>query len=123
MRILPGIAACFLAGMLSAAPQDTQKPTPHPDKLDESAERKAQESGAIFGKIKGIEAGQKIVIEVDKGKDRTYNLADPKRSVNVAEDLAVGDRVKVLESENKSVQIVRAVTDSPGTEGERSRKR
>ena len=42
--------------------------------------------------------------------DRTYNLRDAKATVRVAEGLAVGTPVKVLETEvkgNRSVDIVR----------------
>ena len=73
----------------------------------------------VSGVIKELKGGQKIVIQVDNAPDKTYNLSDKNRTISVAETLAVGDRVKIMESkETKGVQIVR---DVKADQGERSR--
>jgi hypothetical protein len=76
---------------------------------------------AIYGRIKEVKDKQKIVIAVDNAPDKTYNLADAKTNVTLADALAVGDPVKVLETERdgrKSVQIARDTAHQ-----ERARKR
>ena len=122
MRHFQLLSVLMLSGALFAGAQDAQGPTPQPDKIDTKAVDSNKNTDAIYGRIKNVTTGQKIVIEVDKGKDKTYNLADPKAVVRVAEGLAVGDPVKVLESKtkgNRSVDIVRNV--DAGTGQQRSR--
>lgn len=78
-----------------------------------------------YGRIKDVKAGQKIVIAIDGAPDKTYNLADAQKAIKVAEDLAVGDPVKVVESGKKgakSVQIVRDIRpDAEKRDQQRSR--
>src|SRR4051794_14955656 len=110
MRIYPALSSLALAAGLCAGQQaQTSNPTPKPDQV---AAQAANDAGAVYGTIKDVKAGQKIVIDVDKGKDRTYNLASTRTGVTVAEGLAVGDKVKIVESGkkgSKTVQIVRDV--------------
>jgi hypothetical protein len=116
MKILNAILSAIVAAGFCTA---QQAPSPHPDHV-------AQESmnvKGVYGKIKDVKTGDKIVIAVDKGKDRTYSLADPKKTVSIAEGLSVGDKVKIIESGkgDKSVQIVRDVRDNAGQGGQRAR--
>jgi hypothetical protein len=107
----------LLAAGLCIGQQQGQTPNPTPTPQEVTAEAAQNNDGAVFGTIKDVKAGQKIVVDVDKGRDRTYNLADPKRTVTLAEGLAVGDKVKIIESgkkDNKSVQIVRDVRNETG---------
>jgi hypothetical protein len=116
MRIHQAIlAAAATVGLCLAQ----QAPTPRPDEVKQDA---ANVKG-VFGAIKDIKKGNKVVISVDNGKDRTYSLTDAKVTVSLAEDLAVGDKVKVIESATrggKSVQIVRDVRDESGQERART---
>jgi hypothetical protein len=117
MRIHQAFAASVLAAGLCIAQQQGQTSNPTPTPHGVAAEAAQNDDGAIFGTIKDVKAGQKIVIDVEKGRDRTYDLADPKRTVTVAEGLATGDKVKIIESgrkDNKSVQIVRDVRNETG---------
>ena len=101
--------------------QEAQRPTPQPDSIDTKAVDSKKNTDAIYGRIKNVTSGQKIVIEVDKAPDKTYNLADPKRTVRVAEGLAVGDSVRVLESKTKGVEAVDIVRNVGGDTEQRSR--
>lgn len=117
MKIYEAMAAAALTAGLCFAQQG---PTPQPEQV----EAEAANVQGVYGKIKDVKAGDKIVIEVEKGRDRTYSLADPKKTISVADGLAIGDKVKIVESgrrSNKSIQIVRDVRDGSGESGERSR--
>ena len=119
------VFASFL--LVSSPPATTQQnktATPTPDGV--AAEAASDKSGNVtYGRIKQVQAGQKIVISVENGKDQTYNLSSPRTGISVAEGLAVGDAVKILESKQKnarSVQIVRDVRPDAGqTEHQRGR--
>jgi hypothetical protein len=113
----------MLSGAVFAGAQEAQNPTPQPDKIDTKAVDSNKNTDAVYGRIKNVTTGQKIVIDVDKGRDKTYNLADPKVTVRVAEGLAVGDPVKVLESKtkgNRAVDIVRNVDANSGHQRSRA---
>lgn len=117
MRNIAMIAGLILTSGFVVTAQETQNPTPRPDQIDTTRPEKATEVEAVHGKIKEVRAGEKIVIDVDNAPDKTYNLADEKRTVRVAEGLAIGDPVKVLESDvegNKAVEIVRDVSSERG---------
>jgi hypothetical protein len=92
------------------------KKLPPPDQSGaEQADKRTKDTEVVYGRIKEVKAGQKIVIQVDKAPDRTYNLMDKERIIHVSEDLAVGDPVKVLVAKRtKSVQIVRDSRRSAG---------
>jgi hypothetical protein len=98
------------AGVFAPA-QQSQQPTPKPGQIDSTRPEKANDdTEAVYGRIKDVKAGERIVVQVNNAPDKTYNLNDAKKTVRLAEGLAVGDRVKVLESEvkgNHSVQIER----------------
>jgi hypothetical protein len=119
--------ACFVALVLSGsfcpAAQDTSKPAS--DHAAQAENRAGKDDGGSFGRIKEVKAGQKIVIQIDGAPDKTYNLADAQKTITIAEGLAVGDPVKVLETDKrgvKSVQIVRDVRpDAQRRDQERSR--
>jgi hypothetical protein len=119
MRTLALLAGTLLIGSSSALPQEAGKPTP------DQVIKTTKDDGATYGKIKDVKKGDKIVIAVDGAPDKSYSLGDPKRSITVAEDLAVGDPVKVLETNDKkgakSVQIVRDVR--PEARGDQQRSR
>jgi hypothetical protein len=83
---------------------------------DQTAERaRTREDARVevtYGRIKHLTAERRIVVEVDNKVDKAFDLRDKNTSVRVAADLAVGDRVKVMESETagkKHVEIVRNV--------------
>ena len=117
MRHFQLLSALVLSSAVFLGAQEAQSPTPTPDKIDTKAVDENKNTDAIYGKIKNVTTGQKIVIDVDKGRDKTYNLADPKVTIRVAEGLAVGDSVKVLENKtkgNRSVDIVRNVDANAG---------
>ena len=97
-----------------------QGTTPRPEQIPADA---SQVKG-VYGTIKEVKSGDKIVIKVENGKDRAYRLSDPKRRVSVAEGLAIGDKVKIIESgdkADKSVQVVRDVRNDGGQSGQRTR--
>jgi hypothetical protein len=107
------MAAAVLATGLCFAQQG---PPPQPAQVAAEA---ANVKG-VTGTIKEVKDKDKIVISVDKGKDRTISLADPKMKVDVAEGLAVGDKVKIIESGKKNSKTVQIVRDVAGGE-QRSR--
>ena len=107
MRFHKAMCIALLAGGLVFAGQGT---TPKPDRIEE----RAANVDGVYGTIKKVTLGKEIVIAVDNAPDKTYNLADPKQAVSVAEGLAIGDKVKVVESrkkDGKTIQIVRDVRD------------
>jgi hypothetical protein len=109
----------LVAGSLSAPAQQAKSPTPDPDQVLSAKTEKSADIDLVYGKIKELKGGQRIVIQVDNAPDKTYNLADKDRTITVADALGIGDRVKVMESkETKGVQIVR---DVKADQGERSR--
>jgi hypothetical protein len=125
MRISQALAASIVTVGLCVAQQGQQgqasNSTPTPEQV--TAQAANSDDGAVFGTIKDVKAGQKIVVDVDKGRDRTYNLADAKMTVTVADGLAVGDKVKVIESgkkDSKTVQIVRDIRGETGSQRSRA---
>ena len=117
MRHFQLLSALVLSSALFVGAQEAQNPTPRPGNIDTKAVDEKKHTDAIYGKIKNVTNGQKIVIAVDNGLDKTYSLADPKVTVRVAEGLLVGSPVKVLETEvkgNRSVDIVRNVDANAG---------
>lgn len=118
MKLSQTICAAVLATALVFAQQG---PTPQPGQV----EAQAANVQGVYGKIKDVKEGDKIVVDVENGKDRSYSLAtDPKTTVSVAEGLAIGDKVKIIESKQKgrkSVQIVRDVREDARGHGERAR--
>ena len=113
------LLSLVVAGSLSVPAQQAKSPTPQPDDVLSAKTEKSADVDLVYGRIKELKGGQKIVIQVDNAPDKTYNLAGKDKAVTVADALAVGDRVKVMESkETKGVQIVR---DVKADQGERSR--
>jgi hypothetical protein len=105
-----GVLSLLIASSLAAPAQQTKSPDPKPDEVLKAATEKSDDVELVYGRIKELKGGQRIVIQVDNAPDKTYNLADKDRTITVADALAIGDRVKVLESkETKGVQIVRDV--------------
>jgi hypothetical protein len=122
MRHFALLSALVLTSAVFAGAQEAQGPTPQPDQIDTKAPEKAKNADAVYGRIKTVTTGQKVVIDVDKGRDKTFNLADSKVVVRIAEGLAVGDPVKVIETKTKgnhTVDIVRN-TESGGEQRSRS---
>ena len=122
MRHFALLSALVLTNAVFAGAQDAQGPTPQPGQIDTKAPEKAKNADAVYGKIKAVTAGQKVVIDVDKGRDKTFNLADSKVAVRLAEGLAVGDPVKIIETKakgNHTVDIVRNV-DAGGEQRSRT---
>ena len=112
MRNLQLLSVLILGSAVFAGAQESQRPTPQPGAIDTKAAEKNKNTDAVYGRIKTVTTGDKIVIAVDNAPDKTYNLRDPKVTVRVAEGLEAGAPVKVLESEvkgNRSVDIVRNV--------------
>ena len=119
MRNLQLLSVLILGSAVFAGAQESQRPTPQPGAIDTKAAEKNKNTDAVYGRIKTVTTGDKIVIAVDNAPDKTYNLRDSKVAVRVADGLEAGAPVKVLESEvkgNRSVDIVRN-TDG----GQRSR--
>ena len=118
MRNLQLLSVFILGSAVFAGAQESQRPTPQPGAIDTKAAEKNKNTDAVYGRIKTVTTGDKIVIAVDNAPDKTYNLRDSKVTVRVAEGLEAGAPVKVLESEvkgNRSVDIVR------NTDAQRSR--
>lgn len=117
MRHVALLSALILANTFVAGAQEPQGPTPTPGQIDTKAVDEADKNtDVVYGTIKNITGGQKIVIDVDKGRDKTYSLADKKALVRVADGLVVGDPVKVLEAKvkgNRTVDIVRNAEAAP----------
>ena len=102
------LVALLFAGAFGATAQQSASPAPRPDQVLAAEPEHGKDVNVVYGRIKELKGGQKIVIHVDNAKDKTYNLADRDRAVTVAEALAVGDPVKVIEAKTtKAVQIVR----------------
>src|SRR5262245_36805633 len=113
------VLSLLVTSALSVPAQQTKSPDPQPDQVLKAATEKSDGVDLVYGRIKELKSGQKLVIQVDNGPDKTYNLTDKDRNIKVADALAVGDRVKVMESkESKGVQIVR---DVKAEQGQRSR--
>jgi hypothetical protein len=104
MRILSTFA---LATALAATPAAMAQ---NPQQEERTRERSDAEVKVIYGKLKELTKGTKIVIALENSPDREYSFNDPKTSVNVAEGLALGDHVRITESkrgENRHVEIAR----------------
>ena len=122
MRVVALLALVLTGGLLAPAQQPASPAAGQEQNRERPEDNK--DIDVVYGRIKEVKAGQKIVVHVDNARDKTYDLADKNRTITVAEDLAVGDPVKVLEAKTtKGVQIVRDVrSDSERQEGNRSRK-
>jgi len=113
------VLSLLITNALLVPAQQTKSPDRQPDEVRNAAIKKSEDGDVVYGRIKELKGGQKIVIQVDSAPDKTYNLADKDRSIKVADSLAIGDPVKVMESkETKGVQIVR---DVKADHGQRSR--
>jgi hypothetical protein len=117
MRSFALFTVLVFAGAVPALPQEAGK-----SPSDQTQSRSRKEPGATYGKIKDVKAGEKIVIAIDGAPDKTYSLADAKRTITVAEGLAIGDAVKVLETDNKNAKSVQIVRDAR-PEAERSNRK
>ena len=113
--------ALFTAMLVGTSAAFAQNPVPEAGRVTERAVE--NDSGAVYGKIKEVKDKQKIVIAVEKGRDRTFNLADAKVAVALAEGLAVGDKVKVLETKKDGAQSVQIVRDVREQSEQRSRQK
>jgi len=84
---------------------------------------KPAKTDVVYGTIKEVKSGEKIVINVPNAIDKTYNLADPKTAVEVADGLAVGDPVKIMETKRNNDNVVHIVRDdrNGGQSGTRAR--
>jgi hypothetical protein len=111
--------AMIIGGSGFAAQQQSSNPTPSPESVVDQAKNQA---GAKYGRIKEVKDKQKIVIDIENGGDKTYNLADAKMTIDIAEGLAVGDKVKVLETKKKGAQSVQIVRDIRENTQERTRQ-
>jgi hypothetical protein len=118
------VLSLLVASALTIPAQQTKSPDPQPDEVLKAATEKSEDVELVYGRIKELKGGQKIVIQVENAPDKTYNLADKGRSITVADSLALGDRVKVMESkETKGVQIVRDVKADQGQRGRTEQKK
>ena len=87
MRNLQLLSALLLGSAVFAGAQESQRPTPQPGAIDTKAAEKNKNTDAVYGRIKTVTSGDKIVIAVDNAPDKTYNLRDSKVTVRVAEGL------------------------------------
>jgi hypothetical protein len=114
MRTHGVLAVLVLTGSICAMPQESKSRTPERNvPAATQSDKSDEDTTVIYGRIKEVKAGKKVVVAVDKALDKTYDLTDGNATVRLAEDLAIGDRVKVMEhgkKGNKSVQIVRDVS-------------
>jgi hypothetical protein len=106
------ILAC---GLPAAAQQQPDRST------EENRKRTADDVKVIYGKLKEVTKGSKVVVQLEQSPDRTFDLKDKDTSVNIAEGLAVGDHVKVSESKKNGRHHVEIARQTAGTDGERSR--
>lgn len=100
------VTAMFVGCAVASAQELEPAPTPN------EVFRESKEIPGTYGRIKEVEDKKRIVIAIPNRPDKTYSLTDAKVAVKVAEGLAVGDKVKVIETDKKgarSVQIVRDV--------------
>jgi hypothetical protein len=78
------------------------------------ADRKAKPD-VTYGKIKELNAGQKVVVAVDNAPDKSYDLKDKDVAVNLGSGLAVGDQVKVTERESAGKKHVEITKGTPSS--------
>ena len=120
MKQFAYLAALVLTGSFCPLPaQEAGKPTP--EDVVKARSKDDKQDGVTYGRIKEVKAGQKIVVAVDGAPDKTYNLADAKRTITLAEGLAIGDPVKVMGTDKKGAKTVQIVRDIQA--GSRSRDR
>jgi len=118
------VLSLFFASALSIPAQQAKSPAAQPDEVLKAATEKSEDVELVYGRIKELKDGQKIVIQIDNAPDKTYNLADKNRTIKVAEALAVGDPVKIIESkQSRGVQIVRNVKADQGQRSRTERKK
>ena len=104
------IAVMFAAALAAVAPSfadDKDKVTDR--SRPERTYRDSGDADVTYGRIKELNAGRKVVIDVDNAIDKSFDLTDNDESVNMAADLKVGDPVKVTEHKvngKKTVQII-----------------
>ena len=104
------IAVMFAAALAAVAPSfadDKDKVTDR--SRPERTYRDRGDADVTYGRIKELNAGRKVVIDVDNAIDKSFDLTDNDESVNMAADLKVGDPVKVTEPKvngKKTVEII-----------------
>jgi len=89
-------AAAFLAAMPSMA---DGKKKPSDEGRTPTAHRTGADADVTYGRVKELNRGQKVVIDVDDAIDKSFELTDKDRSVNLAADVKAGDPVRVTERE------------------------
>jgi ribosomal protein S17 len=101
-----GFSALLLAGVAFAGDENKRSDDKNRPAAQYSSER---DEGAI-GRIKTLETGKKVEIDVRDGMDREFDLTEHDTHVSLAPGLQVGDTVKVTETESdgrKTVTIAR----------------
>jgi hypothetical protein len=120
-RVLAVLALALTASLSAPAQQATPTPAQPEPPSAEQPDTSSKDINVIYGRIKEVKAGQKIVIQVDNARDKTYNLADKERAIKISDDLAIGDPVKVLEA--KGTKAVHIVRDTGGDSAQDKRSR
>ncbi|HWQ53019.1 MAG TPA: hypothetical protein VN442_04995 [Bryobacteraceae bacterium] len=57
----------------------------------------AKNADVTYGRIKELDPGQKLVVDVDNAMDKSFDLTDRDVSMKLATGLKVGDPVKITE--------------------------
>lgn len=73
----------------------------------------AAEGDVVYGRVKELRAGQKLVIEREDAVDKNYDLTDARTRYKVASGLKVGDMVKVTESDQDDRKVVTVTQGQP----------
>jgi hypothetical protein len=96
------------AATLSAqAPQQTQ-PQPTQPQSKGTAER----AQGTPGHVKEYSAGQKLVIDVTGGPERSFDLTSREQSIVVAPGLKAGDAVRIVESNAGGQRTINIMMDA-----------
>ena len=83
---------------MSAAMMMLPDISPAPQEQGARAKSDSPNMNVTYGRVKEINEGKKVVIDVDNAPDKSFDLGDKDVSVNMDRGLKVGDPVKVSES-------------------------
>lgn len=112
------LASALLVGGAAIAKnkaQDTQQSTTATTQSEEhsqTATKTREKADVTYGRIKELQAGQKVVVDIDNHPDKSFDLTDKDTKVNMPSSLKVGDPVKITERDQNGKKMVRIARDT-----------
>jgi hypothetical protein len=111
--LMCGLLVGGAATLSAQAPQQTQpQPTQPQSTTPQTKGGAAERVQGTPGHVKEYSAGQKLIIDVTGGPERSFDLTSRDQSVVVAPGLKAGDAVRIVESNAGGQRTINIMMDS-----------